>query len=195
MSASYTGSFAALSAMPRSHRPEVVIAGRSNCGKSSLINALSGMGALSLVSKTPGKTKTINFFSMGRWDLVDLPGYGHAQASSSLLKSWREELPLYMTERKNIALVVLILDVRRAIMESDLAFLSLIREAKSPLVIVLSKIDKLSRSQVLATKHLVESRLTDHDLKQVFPVSSLKRNGIKELLAFVQNYAIQEARQ
>jgi len=128
--------------------PEVAFAGRSNVGKSSLINALAKRKKLAQTSATPGKTRVINFFVInGDISFVDLPGYGYARVSRETRKEWKPMVERYLSERKELGLVILILDIRRDPNADDLSLLEWLRFYKRNFLIVLTKSDKLSRSQ------------------------------------------------
>ncbi len=140
---------------PPERGPEVAFAGRSNVGKSSAINALAGRKRLAFSSKTPGRTQTINFFDLGdRARLADLPGYGYASAPQSLRAGWDALIGGYLTGRRNLAAVVVLMDARHPLTANDRQFLEWLRPVEARRLILLSKSDKLSRaegSKALAT--------------------------------------------
>jgi GTP-binding protein len=128
--------------------PEVAFAGRSNVGKSSAINALAGRKRLAFSSKTPGRTQTINFFDLGEQArLADLPGYGYAAAPKAMLSTWDTLIGGYLTGRHSLAAVVLLMDSRHPFMANDRHFLEWLRQRPVPRLVLLSKADKLSRSE------------------------------------------------
>ena len=136
---------ATFEAIPPPRLPEVAFVGRSNVGKSSLINALTHRKALARVSQTPGATKQINFFELGgRLILADLPGYGYAQASRSLSQEWQNLIFAYLRGRPNLRRVILLVDSRRGLLEKDTQAMSLLDEAAVSYLPVLTKIDKLA---------------------------------------------------
>jgi GTP-binding protein len=127
---------------------EVAFLGRSNVGKSSLINALTGVRKLAFTSNTPGRTQTINFYRIeGKLYFVDLPGYGYARAPQELIRSWRTFIEKYLLERKVLALSVLVLDARRGWMASDLELKRWLEHHDRRYFVVATKIDKLNRNQ------------------------------------------------
>lgn len=129
---------------PRSRLPEIAFVGRSNCGKSSLINALTGRRALARTSKMPGRTQAINFFRIGNsLMLSDLPGYGYAQAPKALSAEWQQLIGAYLAERPNLKRVLLLADARRGIMAIDRAAMALVDKAAVSFCLVLTKMDKL----------------------------------------------------
>ncbi|HEX9810290.1 MAG TPA: ribosome biogenesis GTP-binding protein YihA/YsxC [Alphaproteobacteria bacterium] len=134
---------ATAASLPPARGPEVAFAGRSNVGKSSLINTLTGRGALARTSSTPGRTRQINFFDLGgRLTLVDLPGYGHARAGRGEAGAWSRLTALYLRGRQGLRRVVVLIDARRDIGEADREVMALLDEAAVSYQVVLTKIDK-----------------------------------------------------
>ncbi len=132
-------------AIPPPRLPEIAFAGRSNVGKSSLINALTHRKSLARVSQNPGATKQINFFELGNTlILADLPGYGYARISKSLAQDWQELIFSYLRGRPNLRRVVHLIDARRGIMSTDTEAMALLDEAAVSYLVVLTKIDKLT---------------------------------------------------
>ena len=128
--------------------PEVAFAGRSNVGKSSAINALAGRKRLAFFSKTPGRTQTINFYDLGkRARLADLPGYGYASAPKSLRSGWDLLIGGYLSGRRNLRAVVVLMDARHPLASSDRHFLEWLRPVQSLRLVLLSKADKLTRAE------------------------------------------------
>jgi GTP-binding protein len=135
-------------AIPAPDLPEVAFAGRSNVGKSSLINALTGRKALARVSQSPGRTRQINFFRLGdRLMLVDLPGYGYAQASKALTAQWQKLIFDYLRGRPNLKRVILLIDARRGVMDVDREAMTLLDKSAVSYVVAMTKIDKLSPAE------------------------------------------------
>ena len=129
---------------------ELAICGRSNSGKSSILNTLANQKKLAKTSNTPGRTQSINFFNINEdpsKKLVDLPGYGYAKASKKMQKEWGQQITKYMASRKSLRGVILIMDVRHPLQESDLNFIAWCEQYDLPLQILLNKSDKLSRNQ------------------------------------------------
>jgi GTP-binding protein len=132
---------------PPGQLPEVAVAGRSNVGKSSLINALVGRKSLARVSGTPGKTREINFYRIDdRFFLVDLPGYGFARAPEAVRDAWRALMAHYLEANPRLEGLVLLLDARRGVMDADRQLLEYVSGGQIPVLFVLTKIDKLNRS-------------------------------------------------
>lgn len=161
-------------------RPSVVIAGRSNCGKSTLINALLGR-KIAATSKSPGRTRKVHRFLINdRFDLVDLPGYGYAKVGEDLRLSWREKVTRFLSGHGNIRRLLLLVDIRRECSDLDLEMLQWADLEEVPVSIVLTKADKLSRQNRLnAIRKLKEQFPEGTD---IHTVSALKKNGIQPLL-------------
>jgi GTP-binding protein len=133
--------------LPAQAGPELVFAGRSNVGKSSALNALAGRRRLAFASKTPGRTRTINFFDLGGGRrLVDLPGYGYAAAPRAVRASWGPLISGFLASRRRFAAVVLLTDARRPLVASDREFLEWLAPVAGPRLVLLAKSDKLSRT-------------------------------------------------
>lgn len=133
---------------PPENLPEVAVVGRSNVGKSSLINALTGQAGLARTSRTPGRTRLINWFEIdGKFHLVDLPGYGYAEVSREMRESWRPLIESYLSERKTLAGVLLLIDVRRGPQDDELDFVPWLEARETPIVVALTKSDKLAKNK------------------------------------------------
>ena len=169
-------------ALPAPGAPELAFAGRSNAGKSSAINALAGRRRLAFVSKTPGRTQLINFFSLGdRAFLVDLPGYGYAGVPGEVRRHWQHLVGTYVSSRASLAGVVVVMDCRHPLTSLDLTLLEWLRAAGRPAHVLLTKSDKLSRQAARATLDRVRSELARiHPGATVQLFSSLKHQGIEE---------------
>jgi GTP-binding protein len=172
-------------ALPAPGPPEIAFAGRSNAGKSSAINTLAGQRRLAFVSKTPGRTQLINFFSLGSAAyLVDLPGYGYAGVPDEVREHWRGLVGGYIAERPSLAAVVVVMDARHPLTDLDLTLLEWLRAAGRRAHVLLTKSDKLSKQAAQATLSRVRTRLAEiapGATAQLF--SSLKREGIAEAAA------------
>jgi GTP-binding protein len=146
MQASFIKSAAGADGFPEDSGVEVAVVGRSNSGKSSAINRIVGHGKLARVSKTPGRTQLINFFDLGPGKrLVDLPGYGFARVPERVRQEWRELVESYFTARRSLAGILLTVDIRRGLKDSDQALVDWAFELGLPVSILLTKADKLSR--------------------------------------------------
>ncbi len=166
---------------PDSDWPEIAFAGRSNVGKSSLINTLLNRRGLVRTSSTPGRTQMLNFFAVNDClHFVDLPGYGFARAPRAVREKWQPMIHDYLKRRDNLRAVVWLLDVRREPSREDLQFLDGLEEAARPTIPVITKVDKLSRNE-LARQLGVIARATGLDRELFTTFSSVTREGLPEL--------------
>lgn len=172
-----------LAQLPPSQIPEIAFAGRSNVGKSSLINAVMGR-KIAHVSHTPGRTQQLNFFDVGDlfW-LVDMPGYGYAKVSKSLKKNWNLVLRDYLKGRPNLRTVFLLIDSRHGLKDTDLEMMKMLDQAAVAYRIILTKADEPKPAELQATMEAVGSAIKKHPaaFPVVHPVSSWKQTGITEL--------------
>ena len=165
--------------------PQVAVAGRSNCGKSSLINAVLGRKKLARVSQTPGKTREINFYEVNdAFFLVDLPGYGYARAPEELRGSWPALIEQFLSDNPRLEGVVVLMDSRRGVLPADRRLLSFLAERETPVLYVLTKIDKLNRSGQKAAASAVRRDL-DAPADQVLATSARTREGLEALVASI----------
>src|SRR5881394_1408038 len=163
--------------LPPPGAPEIALAGRSNVGKSSALNALTGRRALARVSKTPGRTQTINFFTLGEAGLlVDLPGYGYARVSQALRAQWGELVGSYVRSRESLVGVVVLIDARHPLMPLDRQLIAWLGDARQKLVL-LTKADKLSRVQQQKTLQDVRAELPRDEVRLF---SSVSKQGVDE---------------
>lgn len=178
----FVASYFALEQIPNDPRPQIAFAGRSNVGKSSLLNKLVGQKKMAKVSSTPGKTRSLNFFSINdRFFLVDLPGYGYAKVSKSESKSWGKLIEGYLSTNKELIGLVLLLDCRRDITDKDLTLTEWLVERKLPVIIALTKCDKLTRGKLNE-----KIRKTEKEFGlEVVPFSTVTGIGKNELLKSV----------
>lgn len=168
--------------LPPPNGVEIAFAGRSNAGKSSAINTLANHTRLAFVSKQPGRTQLINFFSLGsnRY-LVDLPGYGYAKVPEAMRKHWQRVLSTYLSQRASLHGLVLVMDVRHPLTPLDRQMLDWFGPTGKPIHLLLTKSDKLSRSEAIKTLAAVRKALQEHwgqCTVQLF--SSLKKQGVEE---------------
>jgi len=165
---------------PESDRAEVAFVGRSNVGKSSMINTMINRKSLVRTSQSPGKTRTINFFEVeSDWYFVDLPGYGYARVSRSESQKWGDMIEGYLKNRPQMAAIVLLLDIRHEPSGNDKMLYEWCRHYKLPVILVATKSDKLKRSQL--QKHTAMIRRGLAAKEPVLPFSSLTRAGREEL--------------
>lgn len=180
------------SALPESTLPEFAFAGKSNVGKSSLLNALVNRKALARTSAQPGKTQTINFYRVnGAVYFVDLPGYGYASASEAVKASWGKMIERYLHEDKQLRAVFLLLDLRHAPSENDVLMYNWITDQGLPAVLVGTKADKLKRSQLEKQKKLLRETLGAPKETPLILFSSVTKQGREELLRLVAEMAKQ----
>lgn len=169
---------------------EVAFAGRSNAGKSSAINTVTGQKALARTSKTPGRTQLINFFSLDdQRRLVDLPGYGFAKAPEAIKRRWQRSMEEYLAGRRSLRGLVLVMDVRHPLTEFDRMMIDWCAHQSLPIHILLTKADKLKRGPAMATLHQVRrsaSAFGEQASAQLF--SALKRTGIEDLQAVLDTW-------
>lgn len=181
--AKYNASYGTAAQLPESQRAEVSFAGRSNVGKSSLLNKLMFRKGLAKVSSKPGKTATINFYDVDGVDLVDLPGYGYAQVSHSEKDRWADLIEGYFNDERNFALVVSLIDIRHDPSALDRNMVEFLHEAGFPFAIVLTKADKLSKQKAASQRRSICKSL-GIDSSSGIPVvvtSSSDGRGIEEL--------------
>lgn len=174
--------------LPPSRRAEVSFAGRSNVGKSSLLNRLFNRKKLAKVSSKPGKTSTINFFEADSADFVDLPGYGYAQVSKSEKARWAEMIEGYFNQDRDFALVVSLIDIRHPATALDVQMVGFLQTAGFPFIIVQTKADKLSKSQVSRSTAALRKQLELGPDVPVVAVSSEKGTGIDVLKRLIDSY-------
>ena len=179
-----------LAQLPPDRGAEVAFAGRSNAGKSSALNALTGRRGLARTSKTPGRTQQINFFDLDpEHRLVDLPGYGYARVSRALQARWQALMAAYLEQRRSLKGLVLLTDVRHPLTEGDRQLLEWCRQARLPVHVLLTKADKLSRGRALAVLEQLKARLAEPypELSmQLF--SAQKKTGVDQARARVVHW-------
>ena len=162
--------------------PEIAFVGRSNVGKSSLINCLTNRTKLARTSSTPGKTATINFYDIaGRYGLVDLPGYGYAKVSKTEQERWAKMIETYLSDRFNLVQVIQLVDARHKPTRDDILMLDWIRRFGYSPVVVATKLDKLKKSQIEPSLTLVYETLGLDDDCILLPFSAEKKTGREDL--------------
>jgi GTP-binding protein len=166
-------SAAALGGLPSDIGREVAFAGRSNAGKSSALNAITGVGGLARVSKTPGRTRLLNVFETGPgMRLVDLPGYGYAKVPEAERLRWGEMVESYLGDRESLAGLMLVMDIRHPLTDFDRQMLGFAAELSLPVHVLLSKADKLSRGAAASTRQQVQRDLRGWGTAQLFSAHS-----------------------
>jgi len=191
--AKFLTSASAPGGFPRDDVPEVAFVGRSNSGKSSAINAVTGAKKLARVSKTPGRTQLVNFFEIapGR-RVVDLPGYGFAKVSPSVRESWRGLIEAYLGRRPNLRGLVVTLDIRRGVTALDRTMLDWAESLGLPLLLLLTKADKVSRNEAAKQRGAVLREAPPGTSVAVF--SALTGQGVDEARAVLERWFSGEAK-
>lgn len=177
-----------ISRCPKPDRPEFAFIGRSNVGKSSLINLLTGRKSLAKISVKPGKTQTINHFIIdAKWYLVDLPGYGFASVSKVSREGFGKMIEEYFTQRENLYCTFILIDSRLSPQKIDVDFIEWLGQKKVPIAIVLTKEDKLSRNEFEKSKTRFIKAMLEiwEELPPLFISSTVTKKGKKEILDFI----------
>lgn len=175
---------------PQDHYPEYAFIGRSNVGKSSLINMLTQKKGLAMTSQTPGKTLLINHFMINdEWYLVDLPGYGYARRGKEGREQIKNIIEHYIKEREQLTCLFVLIDSRHEPQKIDLEFIEWLGENGVPFCIILTKLDKISKGQKSANRLALETKLREtwEELPVIFETSSEKKIGREELLNYIDN--------
>ncbi len=181
---------AKLEQLPLTEMPEVAFAGRSNVGKSSLINAVTGKKGLAKTSNTPGRTQQLNYFNLsGKIHLVDLPGYGYAEAPESTVKQWQKVIFAYLQGRVNLKRVFLLIDSRHGLKKVDREVMEMLDKAAVTYQIVLTKTDKISSAALAKLIGEIETEIAKHAAAytKVLSTSSEKKQGLDQLRAEINS--------
>ena len=177
MKADFIASASAHEQIPADGLPEIAFLGRSNVGKSSLINALVGQKGLAFTSSTPGRTQTINFYRVeGKFYFVDLPGYGYARVPKGITDEWKALIDRYLTERDELTLAFLILDARRGWMEKDFELKEWLEYQQQPYLVIVTKMDKLNQTEQRRTLERIA-----RDTPAPIPFSAVTGRGVREI--------------
>jgi GTP-binding protein len=179
---------------PAPDKPEYAFIGRSNVGKSSLINMLTGQKGLAKTSSSPGKTQLINHFLINNsWYLVDLPGYGYAKVSKDSREQWRRMINYYFQKRENLTCVFVLIDSRHEPLKQDLEFINYLGNMGVPFVIVFTKLDKQSALKTEANVTAFSKKLSEtwEELPKMFKTSAEKRIGKEEVLDYIEEINVQ----
>lgn len=168
---------------PEDNMPEIAFAGRSNVGKSSLLNLLTNRKKLAKVSASPGKTRTINFFNINNtFRIVDLPGYGYAQVSKKEAESWGPMMESYLSERKNLKKCILLVDSRHQPTAQDKQMYEYLKYYNLDGVVIATKSDKISRNELNKNLSIIRKQLEMDKEDLILPVSALNKTGVDEIL-------------
>ena len=175
---------------PRDHLPQVVFAGRSNVGKSSMINKVFNRKQLARVSAVPGKTATINFFRLESVRFADLPGYGYAKVAKGEKERWAKLIDGYFRSGRNIGLLV---DIRHKPSQDDLQMIDFLIENEFPFVLILTKKDKLTKTQLAERLEALQTEIPCADQITMIPFSSEKGDGVEEVKSIIEEIAAEYA--
>ena len=179
----FTAAYGTSSQLPPSREAEIVFSGRSNVGKSSLINKIFNRKNLARVSSVPGKTITVNFFKGDGVFFVDLPGYGYAKREMKEKKRWAELMEGYFQSGRNIPLVIQLIDMRHSPTADDMLMLNFLRESGIPFVIALTKCDKLNKSELEKRRAELQIELADYPGIKTIEFSAVKGTGVEQIKA------------
>jgi GTP-binding protein len=167
---------------PQHALPEIAFIGRSNVGKSSLLNTLVNKKNLARISNTPGRTQLINFFNIDeKFCFVDLPGYGYAKVPEHIKQQWKPMIESYLLRSQNLKRVVLILDARHKPTRQDLMMREWLQTYQRPMILVATKIDKIAKSKRQKQIRLIKETLHTRSSEQIFPFSAFTHEGFKEI--------------
>jgi len=194
-SAEFMMGAASLAQLPRQGLPEIALAGRSNVGKSSLLNKLTGRKSLARISQTPGKTRELNLYLIEeKLILVDLPGYGFAKVPVKVKEKWGRLIESYLHERQELAGLVHLVDIRHAPTKDDVQMHEWIRHFGVPALIAATKADKIPRGRRQAAVSTIRKALEPDDATPIVPFSAVAGDGVKDVLAWMWETAGSRAR-
>lgn len=186
--ATFEKAFATFQQLEQSDMPEICFCGRSNVGKSSLINKVLGRKSIARVSSKPGKTITINFYKVDKIRLVDLPGYGYAKVNFAEKERWSELMEGYFKSDRNIKMVFQLIDMRHPVTDFDLSMLDFLYQMGLPYTLVLTKSDKLNKSETEKRLLLVNEELGDFALDtEIIPFSVQNNIGAEKIRHIIEN--------
>lgn len=181
----FMASYGTSNQLPASSMPEIVFSGKSNVGKSSLINKVFNRKNLARVSSVPGKTITVNFFKGDGVYFVDLPGYGYAKREKAEMKRWAELMEAYFRSGRKIALVIQLLDMRHEPTDEDMMMLDFLHDAEIPFIIALTKCDKLNRTETEKRREELKTELEGFEDVPLVEFSAVKGTGVEELKKYI----------
>lgn len=183
--AEFERAFGISAQLPMADKPEITFAGRSNVGKSSLLNKLFNRKNLARVSSVPGKTVTVNFYNVDGQRFVDLPGYGYAKIPKAEKQRFAELMEGYFQSGRDIRLVVQLIDMRHKPTADDMAMISFLKQFEIPFAVVLTKSDKLKKKEYASQKELIINELGNPDYP-VIPFSSVTGEGVEEIKCVIE---------
>ena len=189
-SAKFTGSYPTCKDMPSEKGSEIAFCGRSNCGKSSVLNALTNNKKLAKTSKTPGRTQAINVFEIGLegdLNIIDLPGYGYAKVSKKMRAAWGQEIEQYLTTRKCLKALCIIMDIRHPFKDDDMNLIGWCEKKNLPMILLLNKSDKLSRNKASQALHNAQKTLSKLSIEHyIITTSATDKTGISSLVEKIE---------
>lgn len=185
--AQYEASYGTAAQLPVSDRPEIAFAGRSNVGKSSMLNKVLNRKNLARVSSVPGKTVTINFFDCDGAKLVDLPGYGYAKVNFNEKKRWADLMEGYFRSERNIRLVVQLTDMRHPVTNDDLDMMRFLKTAGYPFIVVMTKSDKLNKTERADRIEAIKRELAEFGEIEAIPFSAQNGEGADRIRQAIEN--------
>ena len=181
---------------PETRVPEIAFAGKSNVGKSSMINALLNRRSLARTSSQPGKTQTLNFYNINdEFNFVDLPGYGYAKVSKTEQSKWAEMIDSYLHGRQQLKEVILLVDIRHEPGKNDLLMYEWIKSFGFKGYVIATKADKLSKSQQLKSISLIKKTMQIKDNSLIYPFSSTSKLGVEEIWILLESILNLQKRQ
>ncbi len=190
--AEFFASYGKFSQIPPCDRMEIAFAGRSNVGKSTLINKIFNRKNLARVSSVPGKTATINFYGLENIYFADLPGYGYAKVSKSEKERWSELIEGYLNSERDIRLVFSLIDMRHSPTADDINMINYLVETELPFVIILTKADKLKKSEREKRMEAFKTEIPYYDQIHIIPFSSVTFEGVEEIRAIIDEISSEE---
>ena len=191
--AEFTAAYGTAAQLPKCHTPEIAFAGRSNVGKSTLINKLFQRKNLARVSSVPGKTATINFYRCDGITFADLPGYGYAKRSKSELKRWQDLINGYLQDERDLRAVLLLIDMRHPPTKNDLQMVDFLIDTEMPFAIVLTKADKLNKTERTARLAALPQELPQFEDLNVTVFSSVTGEGVDALRGLIEEITVDDA--
>lgn len=190
--AEFYSSYGKFSQIPPCDRIEIAFAGRSNVGKSTLINKIFNRKNLARVSSVPGKTATINFYSLENIYFADLPGYGYAKVAKSEKERWSELIEGYLNSDRDIRLVFSLIDMRHPPTADDIHMINYLIESELPFVIVLTKADKLKKMERERRMEALKTEIPYYDQIHIVPFSSMTFEGVEEIRRIIDEISVDE---
>ncbi|MBR0541816.1 MAG: YihA family ribosome biogenesis GTP-binding protein [Clostridia bacterium] len=188
--AQFERAYGTFSQLPASLLPEIVFSGRSNVGKSSLINKVFNRKNLARVSSVPGKTVTINFYSVGGdAKIVDLPGYGYAKVSKTEKDRWAKMMEGYFNSGRNISLVVQLVDMRHPPTADDIMMIDFLTQTGYPFIVALTKSDKLNKTEYKTRLEAIKTELPTVEKDRIIPFSALNGEGAETIRNYIIKYS------